>query len=276
MQKFTSTLLFLTIHCLAFSQVMFNEFHYDNLNADSLERIEIVGLTGTDMSGWEIYMYNGSDSKVYSSFPLSGVLGNNCTVGGQSLGVQVYEVFTITNLAFQNGPNDGMALVKNGAVVEFLSYEGTLTAADGPAMGMTSTDCGAVEPPEAGSMSSLQRNADNTWTFANGANTFGACNASQGGVMLVSVFGPDPRDASVRISPNPSKGFAQIEYTAEKAETIQVALSGAEGRVVFQSSENVVLGVNVLTFDWSDLPRGLYFIQLQNGKSSRVKKIVLE
>ena len=94
MQKITSTLLFLSLHCLAFSQVMFNEFHYDNLNADSLERIEIVGLTGTDMTGWEIYMYNGSDSKVYSSFPLSGVLGNNCTVNGQSLGVQVYEVFT--------------------------------------------------------------------------------------------------------------------------------------------------------------------------------------
>ena len=41
---------------------------------------------------------------------------------------------------------DGMALVDpTGHVVEFISYEGTMTATNGDAAGMTSTDVGVAE-----------------------------------------------------------------------------------------------------------------------------------
>ena len=47
----------------------------------------------------------------------------------------------------QNGSPDGLALVGPGdAVMQFLSYEGTLVAVGGPADGMTSTDIGVNEP----------------------------------------------------------------------------------------------------------------------------------
>ena len=46
----------------------------------------------------------------------------------------------------QNGSPDGIALVDaSGAVMQFLSYEGTLTAVGGPADGLTSTDIGVSE-----------------------------------------------------------------------------------------------------------------------------------
>jgi hypothetical protein len=49
--------------------------------------------------------------------------------------------YGIWQIGIQNGPPDGLALVDNtNKVVQFLSYEGTFTAADGPANGMTSTD----------------------------------------------------------------------------------------------------------------------------------------
>ena len=42
--------------------------------------------------------------------------------------------------------SDGVALVDpNGGVVQFLSYEGTFTATEGPANGMSSTDIGVAE-----------------------------------------------------------------------------------------------------------------------------------
>jgi uncharacterized protein len=45
----------------------------------------------------------------------------------------------------QNGPIDGVALVQGTTVLEFLSYEGTFTATNGPAAGRPSTDIGVAE-----------------------------------------------------------------------------------------------------------------------------------
>lgn len=58
----------------------------------------------------------------------------------------------------QNGAPDGLALVgpaPDNVVIEFLSYEGAFTAANGAAVGLTSTDIGASEgdaTPPAGSL----------------------------------------------------------------------------------------------------------------------------
>jgi hypothetical protein len=76
---------------------------------------------------------------------------------------------------------DGFALVDpSGAVVEFLSYEGSFTAAappaGGPAAGLTSLDVGIRESGEPVSprVSSLSRDAGGVWSGP-ALNTFGAC-----------------------------------------------------------------------------------------------------
>jgi hypothetical protein len=47
------------------------------------------------------------------------------------------------NGTIQNGPTDAIALVDPaGRVIQFLSYEGVVTASNGPAAGLTSTDIG--------------------------------------------------------------------------------------------------------------------------------------
>ena len=64
----------------------------------------------------------------------------------------------------QNGAPDGLALVfddgSTETVIDFLSYEGTITASGGPADGLTSTDIGVSEPGEIGE--SLQL-VNGTW-----------------------------------------------------------------------------------------------------------------
>ena len=76
----------------------------------------------------------------------------------------------------QNGSPDSFALVDaGGAVVEFLSYEGTMAAADGPAMGLTSTDIGVLENGNGPVGESLARRPDGTWN-SSAPNSFGACN----------------------------------------------------------------------------------------------------
>ena len=122
--------------------VFINEFHYDNEGADVGEFVEIAGVAGTDLTGWSLVLYNGQDfgaAVSYFTRPLSGVLQD----AGDGYG---YVAEFIPGI--QNGRNDGFALVDaEGNVVQFLSYEGTMTAADGPAAGMTSVDVGVFENP---------------------------------------------------------------------------------------------------------------------------------
>ena len=84
----------------------------------------------------------------------------------------------------QNGAPDGFALVDNlGRVVQFLSYEGIMTAVGGAANGMTSTNVG-VEQANAALGFTLQLTgtgsgyAGFTWT-ADVANTEGAVNCTK-------------------------------------------------------------------------------------------------
>ena len=126
-----------------------NEFHYDNAGADTGEFIEIAGPAGLNLSGWTLHGYNGNGGSTYNFIDLSGLIPDqeNC-VGTLS--------FSFTGL--QNGSPDGMALVSpSSVVVEFLTYEGTLTATGGPASGMTSVDVGVSESSTTPIGFSLQR-----------------------------------------------------------------------------------------------------------------------
>jgi predicted extracellular nuclease/2',3'-cyclic-nucleotide 2'-phosphodiesterase (5'-nucleotidase family) len=135
--------------------IWINEFHYDNEGTDVGEFIEIAGPAGTDLTGWTIVLYNGANGQSYNTASLDGV-----TLTGVVNGVGFWSVSYPVN-GIQNGAPDGIALVDNtGAVVEFLSYEGSFTAVDGPALGLTSTDIGAAEGVATPVGFSLQRTGD--------------------------------------------------------------------------------------------------------------------
>ena len=58
------------------STVFINELHYDNTGTDTGEAIEIAAPAGTDLTGWSIVLYNGSNGTVYDTDPLSGTVAN--------------------------------------------------------------------------------------------------------------------------------------------------------------------------------------------------------
>lgn len=114
-----------------------NELHYDNTGADTGEFIEVAGDAGTDLGGYTLELYNGSNGSVYATIALTGVIQD------EQAGMGAVAFF---ENGIQNGSPDGVALVNpNGDVVQFLSYEGTLDATDGAAAGLTSTDIGVLE-----------------------------------------------------------------------------------------------------------------------------------
>jgi DNA/RNA endonuclease G (NUC1) len=154
---------------VALPEVRVSEIHYDDVGPDAGERVEISGPAGTDLSGWKIVPYNGSNGQQYTPVAtLNGPITATCGARG---------VVVAAIAGLQNGEPDGLALVDaSDAVVEFLSYEGAFTATNGPAAGMTSTDIGASESDDATADGrSLQR--DGAGDFQGPiAETFGACN----------------------------------------------------------------------------------------------------
>ncbi|PTV97435.1 putative extracellular nuclease [Rhodobacter aestuarii] len=172
------------------TQVFINEIHYDNLAGDENEFVEIVGPAGADLSGWSLVLYNGNNASsgaAYVTIALSGSLADE----GAGYGTRSFAASGL-----QNGPRDAIALVNAlGEVVQFLSYEGEMTAADGPAAGLNSSDIGVAETGNTPVGQSLQLTGtgavyeDFSWT-APAVNSAGTINAGQSfvGGAVTPVF----------------------------------------------------------------------------------------
>lgn len=117
--------------------IWINEFHYDNTSTDKNEGVEIAGKAGIDLSNYTVYTYNGSDGGISKTLALYGTIPNE---DNSNYGAAWFD------LSLQND-TEGIALVKNDPqeVLYFISYEGTVTATEGPANGMESVDIGIKE-----------------------------------------------------------------------------------------------------------------------------------
>ncbi|MEO0974863.1 MAG: hypothetical protein AAFX85_17380 [Pseudomonadota bacterium] len=152
-----------------------NELHYDNAGGDEGEGVEILASAGTSLDGWSLVLYNGSNGAVYASNTLTGIVSDQVSGVGTVF-------FALPGL--QNGP-DGLALVSNlGEVVQFLSYEGSFLATDGPAAMQLSTDIGVSEGSDSAPGTSLQlvgrgRSAQDFSWVSGTAASYGALNAQQ-------------------------------------------------------------------------------------------------
>ena len=172
------------------SDAWVNEIHYDNSGGDTGEGVEIVirDIATYPLSNWSVELYNGSNGAKYGTIDFTSPTSQESRNG-----------FTIawkTKSGIQNGAPDGLALVYNSStLVQFLSYEGQITATDGTANGETSTDIGVNETGSTSSGHSLQLSgsgsiySDFSWQSA-GANTAGSINTSQT-ILAVTITGDD-------------------------------------------------------------------------------------
>jgi hypothetical protein len=172
-----------------------NEFHYDpSTTNDAGEFLEIVLAPGTS-SDVSLVFYNGGTSAAsaaaaipYNVTPLGGTSVAAVPFSLMTAGTSTPEGYRLLSVSFadsnfQNGNPDGVALIIDGVVEEFLSYEGVMTASTGAAAGYTSTDC-KVSETQATPNTSIQRvgpgsrAADFAW-IAGAASSKGSANSSQ-------------------------------------------------------------------------------------------------
>ncbi len=213
----------------AHADVFINEFHYDNNGTDTNEKVEVIAPAGTSMTGWKVVLYNGADGKQYATLNLSGTTANQC--GGHGT-----VVATVGTTGMQNGAPDGLALVNAaGTVVQFLSYEGTFTATDGPASGRASTAVPTSEISTTPVGQSLQlsgtgsKASDFTWQ-APRTSSFGACNTGQ--TLSGAPAGPVALSNGVTLSNQTASTGTALNYTLAVpagATNLSFAISGGTG-----------------------------------------------
>lgn len=156
--------------------VFINEIHYENAGRDTGEGVEIAGPAGTELEGWRVLFYNGNGGTVYGGISLSGTIPDQC--GG-------FGTPAFFESGIQNGSGDGLALVDPaGEVVQYLSWEGTITATEGPAAGRVSADIGVFQDTGNPVGHSLQLAGDGSgpgefqWNGP-APQSFGICNPDQ-------------------------------------------------------------------------------------------------
>ena len=228
-----SLILLLILPLFIHAQEMWiNEIHYDNTGGDEGEFVEVVIqdiMPAVDLSQVEVVFYNGSNSSVYLDFNGPHPL-DTFDVGATSNGFSIYSMFIE---GIQNGNPDGMALVNNGVVVEFISYEGVITAADGPAMGMTSTDIGVAEPGAIGQSLQLSGAGNQVSLFTWQA----PATATKGSLNIGQQFGDFPPKVK---SLFPADGTTGVDFETpiviEFTEPVNFSLS----------SFNIICGTSIV------------------------------
>ena len=170
-------------------EVWINEFHYDNAGGDVGEFFEVAGTAGFDLSNCDMVLYNGVNGTVYNTINLAGIIPD------EGLGFGAIS-FSLPVNGLQNGAPDGMALVCMGIVIEFISYEGSFTATNGPAIGLMSMNVGVQETGTTPIGQSLQLtgtgNTASAFTWSGpGAESPGLLNNGQTMTALPPPMGPD-------------------------------------------------------------------------------------
>jgi hypothetical protein len=204
LKKITISILFLlTSIFVGYSQTVFiNEIHYDNAGADANEGFEIAGPAGTDLSCYDIVLYNGASGASYATINLSGIIDDEgCNYGA----------LWFSFAGIQNGAPDGIALYNSctATVIQFLSYEGSFTATNGVANGVISTDIGVAESGATLTTESLQLTGTGTtypefgWN-APATNSQGSINPGQD-FCTVCVADTEPTTNSSTL------GFSNID-----------------------------------------------------------------
>ncbi len=131
MKKLIHILFFAVLSFTGFSQAVFiNEINYLPVND---QWVEIAGPTGTDLTGWEVVLYDNI-GKAYDTIQLNQTI----PVGEGCNGIVI-----VDGLILLTAPGSGLALVDaSPAVVKYVTYGGSTLATDGPAAGLTSENIG--------------------------------------------------------------------------------------------------------------------------------------
>ncbi|MBK6931848.1 MAG: T9SS type A sorting domain-containing protein [Saprospirales bacterium] len=75
--------------------------------------------------------------------------------------------------------------------------------------------------------------------------------------------------------PNPANNHLTVEVPLEADAEVQVTIFDATGKAAAQQHRALAKGDNQFAFDLSALSNGVYLVQVRNGDTSNVRRLVV-
>ena len=85
---------------------------------------------------------------------------------------------------------------------------------------------------------------------------------------------PGEVEQQCTVFPNPFTTSTHIEYELKKPSKVQLSVFNQIGQLVYQLSEEQNQGIQKLTWQAENLPKGIYFYSMQVGDQAANGKIV--
>ena len=81
-------------------------------------------------------------------------------------------------------------------------------------------------------------------------------------------------ELGINVLPNPTTGVVNVQFSKPILENMDAMLFSING--ILLENQQVQVGNNAVKFDLTELPSGVYLLQLKSGSGVLTKKIVLE
>lgn len=85
-----------------------------------------------------------------------------------------------------------------------------------------------------------------------------------------NIMGVEKEALNVKVYPNPARELVQVDWEAEMTSETLLRVVDAAGREVLQKTLPQTKGSNATTLSTQNIPKGLYFIQINNSKAKLV------
>ena len=114
------------------------------------------------------------------------------------------------------------------------------------------------------------------------AANFNGTSGGDGSVFGTKAFSEDMvssldgvfNDSELKLSPNPTTTYLQIEAAHPKNENTLLSIFNATGQLVNQVTQFSSTGKNQISVDVQHLPKGVYFLQLNSNGKTAIKKFI--
>ena len=81
---------------------------------------------------------------------------------------------------------------------------------------------------------------------------------------------------NLSVFPNPTDGLTQLRFFNSETKDIEINMTDVAGQIIYNRSVKEFNGVFHESFDLTDYPAGMYFIQVVQGAESWTEKVVLQ
>lgn len=83
-------------------------------------------------------------------------------------------------------------------------------------------------------------------------------------------------DNTLNVYPNPSTGMVTINYYTSENTNMIIRLTNLNGQIIYNVQKKQTAGVYNQTLDFSNQPKGIYFLEVISDNETMVKKVVIE